>query len=85
LSCPRAHVYRGGRGWLCGVPVADVVFSFYGRFPAKRPAFVADTLHTVHELGLQYNVAPSHGRTVHQPSPGATATVYEEREQGDPA
>ncbi len=65
--------------------MADVVFSLYGRFPAKRPAFVADTLHTVRELGLQYNVPPSRGRTVHQPKPGSTATAYEEREAGDPA
>jgi len=64
--------------------LAELVFSLYGRFPPKRAAFVADTLHTLRELGLQYNEPPSVGRTMHEPAPGGPARTHEEPEPGDP-
>ncbi len=63
--------------------MSDIVFGLYGRFPENRSAFVADTLHTVRELGLRYNEPPTRGRTVHQPSPDGPAASVEEPEFGD--
>lgn len=63
--------------------MADLVFSLYGRFPENRAAFVADTFHTVRELGLRYNEPPLTGRTVHQEGPGGKAQPFEEPELGD--
>jgi hypothetical protein len=58
--------------------MTELVFSLYGAFPRDRAAFVADTLYTLRELGLQYNRPPSRGRTVHQTDPQGPALPFEE-------
>jgi hypothetical protein len=55
--------------------VVDVVFSLYGRFPRDRPAWVADSLLTLRELGLKWDTAAVPGKFLFQRRPREATTV----------
>jgi hypothetical protein len=67
-----------------GKAMVEVQFCLYGPLPRERAAFVADTLHTVRELGLVYNVPAQPGRYLFEEGPHGGAVVREEHELGDP-
>jgi hypothetical protein len=63
--------------------LVELQFSIYGKWPADRAAFVADTFHTARELGLQYNSRAQRGKYLYEEGPHRGAVVHEESAEGD--